>query len=57
MSKEEKKYPNWNSVHIAPCYFGKLLPQLNTEEDIKKTLVNMFLVGQIFTNQNKDENE
>jgi len=57
MSKKQKKYPNWNSVHIAPCYFGKLLPQLNTEEDIKKTLVNMFLVGQIFTNQNKDENE
>jgi len=37
--------------HIA----GKLSPQLNTEEDKLKALVNMFLVGQIFTNQNKDE--
>ncbi len=34
---------------------GKLSPQLNREEDIKKALVNMFLVGQIFTNQMKDE--
>jgi hypothetical protein len=29
----------------------KLSPQLNREEDIKKALVNMFLVGQIFTNR------
>ncbi len=32
-----------------------LQPQLETKEDIKKALVNMFLVGQIFSNQNKDE--
>jgi hypothetical protein len=29
-----------------------LQPQLETKEDIEKALVNMFLVGQIFTNQN-----
>ena len=32
-----------------------LQPQLETKEDIKKALVNMFLVGQIFSNQNKDD--
>lgn len=37
-------------------YIAHLLqPQLETKEDIKKALVNMFLVGQIFSNQNKDE--
>ena len=35
-------------------YIAHLLqPQLETKEDIEKALVNMFLVGQIFTNQNK----
>jgi hypothetical protein len=36
-------------------YIAHLLqPQLETKEDIEKALVNMFLVGQIFTNQNKE---
>ena len=39
-------------------YIAHLLqPQLETKEDIEKALVNMFLVGQIFTNQNKDEHK
>ncbi len=37
--------------HIAHL----LQPQLETKEDIEKALVNMFLVGQIFSNQNKDD--
>ena len=37
-------------------YIAHLLqPQLETKEDIEKALVNMFLVGQIFTNQNKED--
>ena len=36
--------------HIAHL----LQPQLETKEDIEKALVNMFIVGQIFSNQNKE---
>ena len=37
--------------HIA----NKLQPQLDTEKEIQKALVNMFLLSQVFNNQNKDE--
>ncbi len=42
-------------MEIIHYIAGKLSPQLDTEEDKLKALVNMFIVGQIFTNQNKDE--
>ena len=37
--------------HIA----NKLQPQLKTEEETQKALVNMFILGQIFIGQNKDD--
>jgi len=37
--------------HIA----NKLQPQLKTEEETQKALVNMFVLGQVFNNQNEDE--
>ena len=37
--------------HVA----NKLQPQLKTKEETQKALVNMFILGQVFNNQNKDE--
>ena len=37
--------------HIA----NKLQPQLDTEEETLKALVNMFVLGQVFNNKNKDD--
>ena len=37
--------------HVA----NKLQPQLDTEEETLKALVNMFVLGQVFNNKNKDD--
>ena len=37
--------------HVA----NKLQPQLKTEKEIQKALVNMFMLGQIFIGQDNDE--
>ena len=54
--------PN-SEMEVIHHITNKLQPQLKTEEETQKALVNMFVLGQVFNtlkifnkpNQNKDE--